>query len=396
MTLSFDQSIKVRENIFKPIMGGSDANTKNITFIVTQNCQLRCKYCYLIGKNNDGKMDFSVAQKTIDYLLSSRDVINNSSVIIEFMGGEPFLEIDLIDRICEYFKRNAYELNHPWFEGYRFLFSTNGLMYSDTRVQRFIQNNINHVSIGITIDGTKTKHDLHRVYPNGMGSYDNVVKNIPLWLEQFHKVHSKVTISHDDLPYIKESVLHLWELGIDGININVVFEDVWQKGDDELFERQLIELADEIIDKGFYNSGRYCSFFSRAIGKPLKDNQNWCGAGKMLAVDSEGNFYPCIRFVKFSLKNKNPRSIGNCYDGIDSNKLRPFLTLTATSQSNLECINCEVATGCAWCQGANYDCADTNTIYQRATFICAMHKARVRANNYFWKKLDKKLDGLYE
>ncbi|MEN6617715.1 MAG: radical SAM protein, partial [Syntrophorhabdus sp.] len=56
-------------------------------------------------------------------------------------------------------------------------------------------------------------------------------------------------------------------------------------------------------------------------------------------------------------------------------------------QSPGQCIRCEVATGCAWCQGANFDCADSQTIYQRATYICAMHKARVRANNYYWHKL---------
>ena len=42
--------------------------------------------------------------------------------------------------------------------------------------------------------------------------------------------------------------------------------------------------------------------------------------------------------------------------------------------------------------GENYDAADTATIYQRATAICKMHKARVRANNYYWNKLFRKLE----
>jgi uncharacterized protein len=50
-----------------------------------------------------------------------------------------------------------------------------------------------------------------------------------------------------------------------------------------------------------------------------------------------------------------------------------------------------VASGCAWCQGENYDAAATPTVYQRATAICKMHKARVRANNYYWNKLFNKL-----
>lgn len=94
---------------------------------------------------------------------------------------------------------------------------------------------------------------------------------------------------------------------------------------------------------------------------------------------------------KYSLRNKKAWIIGNVYDGIDPNKLRPFLTLDRCTQSTQECIDCEVAGGCAWCQGENYDAAETPTIYQRSTAICKMHKARVRANNYYWNKLHYKL-----
>lgn len=107
----------------------------------------------------------------------------------------------------------------------------------------------------------------------------------------------------------------------------------------------------------------------------------------MLAIDANGNFYPCTRFASYALREKKPIIIGNIYDGIDKNRLRPFLTLDRTTQSPHECIECEVATGCAWCQGENYDAADTDTIFQRSTAICKMHKARVRANNYYWYRL---------
>ena len=29
---------------------------KDITFIVTKDCQLACKYCYLVGKNTEERM----------------------------------------------------------------------------------------------------------------------------------------------------------------------------------------------------------------------------------------------------------------------------------------------------------------------------------------------------
>lgn len=368
--------------------------SKTITFIVTKDCQLACKYCYLVGKNSKERMSFGVAKSAIDYILSHESEMPESSVIWDFIGGEPFLEIDLIDGICDYLKEEMFRLNHHWFNSYRFSFSTNGINYHEKKIQDFISKNRNHLSIGITIDGTPTKHNINRIYKNGRGSYEDVANNVALWQKQFPGAGTKVTISSEDIPYICESVLHLYSLGISEVNINCVFENVWKTGDDVLFEQQLLLLADKIIEQDLYRNN-VCSLFSESIGKPLdrdSDNQNWCGAGMMLAVDASGNFYPCTRFAAYSLRSKKPLVIGNVYDGIKKNYLRPFLTLDRCSQSSQECIDCEVASGCAWCQGENYDAADTSTIYQRATAICKMHKARVRANNYYWNKLYRKLE----
>ena len=254
---------------------------KSITFIVTKDCQLACKYCYLVGKNTKERMSWEVAKGAIDYILDREDEFREESVIWDFIGGEPFLEIDLIDKICDYLKTEMFRRNHHWFNSYRFSFSTNGINYHTEKVQRFIEKNRSHLSIGITIDGTQRKHDLNRIWKTpemeqGLqpkpeeerGSYNDVVRNIPLWLYQFPEESTKVTISSADIPYICESVLHLYGLGIKEVNINCVFEDVWKDGDDVLFEEQLTELADAIIDGKWYEE-HACSFFQEHIGKPM-------------------------------------------------------------------------------------------------------------------------------
>ena len=364
-----------------------DSSSRTITFIVTEDCQLRCKYCYICGKNSTQKMTIEVARNAIDTILQNRKDFSESAVTWDFIGGEPFLEIELIDKLCDYIKIRMYELNHPWFNNYCFNFSSNGIMFNDPRVQEYIQKNKTHVRIGISIDGTREKHDLQRVFPSGKGSYDAIIENVRQWIDRFGEM-DKATISHDDLAMTKDSVLHLWELGIKDVAMNCIFEDVWKDGDDAILEEQLISLADEIIERKYYNTYR-CSLFDRSIGLELTDNGNWCGAGRMVAIDTQGIFHPCVRFAQYSLEHKNEIVTGNTQAGLTHNRLRPFLALNRTVQSPQECIDCEVASGCAWCQGFNYDSADTETIYQRATYICKMHKARVRANNYLWNKLDK-------
>lgn len=360
-----------------------------VTFIVTEDCNLRCSYCYQVHKNNKHKMTIEVAKKAVDYLLSHPDLYDTDAVIWDFIGGEPLLEIDLIDQIVDYIKLESFKKQHKWASNYRINIGTNGTLYDNPEVRRFIKKNRGKVQIGITIDGTKRKHDLHRVYQDGRGSYDDVFKNIPLWLDEFPDATTKVTFGSEDLKYLKESIIHLWENGMSIIPANVVYEDVWKEGDDKIFENQLKELADYIIDNELWNKVN-CTLFDDTIGLPndiTMTKSNYCGTGRMLAIDAQGNFYPCLRFSDFTLCKKSGIPIGNIEQGIIQDKIRPFLALSTETISNDECLECEIASGCGWCQGCNYDVADENTIFTRATFICKMHKARVRANNYYWDRL---------
>lgn len=105
----------------------------------------------------------------------------------------------------------------------------------------------------------------------------------------------------------------------------------------------------------------------------------------MLAVGVDGKLYPCMRYCSYSLNHQDEYVIGHVNTGIDYDKVRPFEAATFKLQSDEECINCKIASGCSFCQGFNYDNADTPTNFQRAKYICKMHKARVRANNYYFQ-----------
>lgn len=362
-------------------------NAQSITFIVTEDCNLRCKYCYITHKSSNRKMSYDVAKKFIDYILNE-NIKYQDAVTLDFIGGEPLLEAELIDKICDYFKLQAYLKGSSWFWNYRISICTNGVNYSSKKVQNLIKKNPGKIGITITVDGTKEKHDLQRVFPDGSGSYDAIKANLDLWKEQF-ATSTKVTFASDDLRFLKDSIIELWNEGICDIAANVVYEDVWKEGDDQIFENQLKLLADYILENHLYD--RYsCTLFDDTIGAPYNEEllkQTCCGAGKMLALGVDGKIYPCMRYCAYSLDNKEPYVIGDVDNGIDFDKVRPFETVTYKLQSDGECLKCPVATGCGFCQGFNYDEADTYTNFQRVKYICKMHKARVRANNYYFSKL---------
>ena len=364
-----------------------NGEAKDITFIVTEECQLSCKYCYESNKKRNS-MTFQKAKKIVNYCLSDDVSSKNDYVVWNFIGGEPLLEIELINDISEYIKTQTRLLDHKWQDNYKFAIVSNGLMYNDKRVKEYINQNRWNLSFTISIDGTKEKHNMQRVYENGKGSFDDVISNVKNWVNDFHFTATKATISHSDLSLIKESVLFLYSLGINDVYMNVVYEDVWEKGDPDIFKEQLIELADEIIDNELYKY-HTCTLFDNYIGNPIPSSMttNWCGTGNMLAFDHDGNIYPCLRFHDFSLTDRPKKTLGNVDTGIDKNKLRPFELLNRKFQSDDECNNCMVASGCGWCQAHNYELSKEGTINFRSHNICEMHKARVKANNYYWSKL---------
>ena len=378
----------------KYLMGGKISNlwkdneAQQLTFVVTQDCNLMCKYCYMLGKNKSKKMSFEIAKKAVDFFLDN-NLIDTKYVILDFIGGEPLLEIELIDKIVDYYKLKTYLTDSRLFGKYRISIGTNGVLYNTDEVQRFIRKNSKMVSIGMTIDGIKEKHDMQRVFPNGEGSYDIVEKNMKLLLKQYPNTITKVTISHDDLPYLKDSIVHLWKMGLHEIPANVVFENAWTYGDDKLFENQLIELADYIIDNKLWNDYNV-TLFSDNVGFKEIDKVMMtpvCGTGKMFAVDSSGDIYSCVRFMDYSLSNKKGIRYGNVNDSIDEDKIRPFKTLYTKYLSEDKCINCNISSECLYCAGCNYNETSKDTLFDRFTAVCQMHKARVRANRYYWARL---------
>ena len=177
---------------------------RRVVFIVTQDCQLRCNYCYLVGKNTSGKMTWETAKKIVDFLMSMPVV--EDEAIFDFIGGEPLLEIDLISKISDYLVEKMESTNHPWLKKYSFRFTTNGLAYSSEKVQNYINKYKDILSVQISIDGTKKKHDLNRVFANGEGSYEKLLPNVKLWVKQFGvKAVAYMVVSHDDLPCLSDS-----------------------------------------------------------------------------------------------------------------------------------------------------------------------------------------------
>lgn len=350
---------------------------RTLTFIVTERCTRTCAYCYV--RKGAADMSIEVARAALDAVLSDvRFREGAEGLNIDFIGGEPLLAADTISSILDYAHQRL--AGDPWREMSAAL-STNGDLYDTLPAQRLIATH-RCLRIAISLDGTPEVHDAGR----GEGSYAAAAGAVPLWLKQFPGTATKATISRPTLPHLSRSVMHLLlDLHLPKVNINPTFEELWSLADAKLYESELLRLGAAMLNAGL-DLGR-CNLFDRGIGRPVHpdDDHGWCGTGRwMLAVGPDGCFYPCNRFAPGSARQ--PLSVGNIHDGIDHQALEQFVSLRRRPQSPARCLDCEVATGCAWCKG--HDWNTTGSIDTRGTSLCEMHRARVRAARVMWSIVD--------
>ena len=382
---------------------------REVTFQVTEQCSLACTYCYQIKKSTK-KMNKETAQKCVDLLFqmakeNKKDSFitqNTRMIILDFIGGEPYLEVELIDFICQYFLNRALKENPTWAKTFRISISSNGIHYFEPEVQKFIYKWFPRLSQSISIDGDKQMHDACRIFPNGNGSWEIANAAEEDWRKKhpFVELGTKITIARENLPYLSHVVDYFLEKKYDEINANTVFEVDWTLEDAKLYYEQLKKIANRLLSLNYSPS---ISLFSESFFHPKKttDKTTWCGGfGDMLAFDTEGNIFPCVRYMESSLGGQQkPICLGNCNDGYcttneEKEILNEMKKISWITQNTEECLNCPIAEGCAECSAESYQ--RFGVLGKRSTAICWMHRARALANTFYWNMLYKKQNLKYK
>jgi uncharacterized protein len=205
----------------------------NCTINTTEDCNLRCKYCYEINKKSR-EISRDSCYKFIDVLLGDssnwtdrmKDALSEG-IVLDFIGGDSLMNFRLLDDVMEYFIYKLNILNHPCKNKFRFSICSNGTLFSD-EVKIFLEKWKSCLSLGVSLDGCLEIHDMNRVFPNGEGSLNKILKDFPWYRENF-PMDSKITkstLSKNSIPYMEKSLRYLHEqLGIKYVFQNFVMDD---------------------------------------------------------------------------------------------------------------------------------------------------------------------------
>lgn len=274
-------------------------------------------------------MTKETAKKIIDFLFKMYDedkedaFINHHTkgLILDFIGGEPFMNIEVIDYASQYFIDQCITKKHIWLTNTRFNISSNGILYFEPRVQAYLNKFKPFISLTITIDGPKELHDSCRKDYNNNGSFDRAIAAFDDWNKYNQEMATKVTIAPENLIYLNEIMKFFIEHNCTEVNANPIYEREWTINDAQLYYKELKIIADTLLEHPIKTN-----LFNSYYGKPLSpdENNNWCGGtGAMLAFDPDGNAYPCLRYMKSSLGDSiAPLIIGNVNGIYESNEAK--------------------------------------------------------------------------
>ena len=282
---------------------------KALCLHIAHDCNLACRYCFAGEGEYHGHralMSLEVGKKALDFLVANSG--NRVNLEVDFFGGEPLMNWDVVKGIVEYGR----SLEEPHNKKFRFTLTTNGVLLND-EIMEFANREM--ANIVLSIDGRKEIHDKMRPFRGGQGSYDLIVPKFQKVAESRKQTRYYVrgTFTHNNLDFSRD-VLHLADLGFQQISVEPVVAkptDSYALTEEDLpkLMEEYDKLAVEMLRRR--REGKPFNFFHFMIdlegGPCVAKRLSGCGSGtEYLAVTPWGDLYPCHQFVgdeKFLMGN---------------------------------------------------------------------------------------------
>lgn len=305
---------------------------------LTEACNLQCNYCFVATKKTYKRMSKEVAQRAIDFLM--KESRNEKEVSITFFGGEPLLIFPLMKFVAEYTTEKASQLGKE----VKFACTTNATLLTEEHLRFAQQYGFLYL---LSIDGVKEVHDKYRVKANGQGSFDDIMKKLPMLKRLQGWLGTRMTVNPDTVHRLSESVQALFEMGINQFLIGVNTDVPWSKEAMRTYAREMKKVWE------FYQQKKREGAPIRIVefDETLEERRNrlcsvWgCDAGRTrVAVSTDGKLYPCARFVSTYPEIDGKYCLGDVWQGWTD--LEKRLELMAGLERRTKCQNCKLASFC--------------------------------------------------
>lgn len=311
-------------------------NMYTLALNVTQECNLRCKYCYVENPGDVSFMSEKTAQKAVDFITELEDI---EGFGISFYGGEPLLNFPLIKSTIHYTSKIAEEKGFP---EVTYHVTTNGTLITDEMIDFFTEYDID---VMLSIDGPAEIHNTMRVTPEGEGTHAKVADALQklITAKGRHKISVSGVITNrgrlkDIYEYFSQFPLRDIKLSY----VRYLDDEEEQKyalspsqklqymEDMREIAKKCLELIMNGVRPSYYN-------FENKILQLWKHSKKgyFCPAGiRRFGISPEGNIYPCGPAADLG-----EFKLGTVHTGLDQNLVDAWVA-HASFDNRAECTSC--------------------------------------------------------
>jgi uncharacterized protein len=290
-------------------------------------------------------MELKTLKDCVDSIYNWSDKANGVS--IHLGSGEPLLRPKLVEAIGERAQALAKERD----KSLSLYLTTNGTLLNDKIKNWLIAGNWN---VKISLDGNQAIHDRYRVSKTGEGTYNAIKTTVNQLAKQMPDRFSTTSVlCHGTDP--KDVFYAIASMGVRRIEIVPIAATKGSKfalreNDLEAYRSFILEYAQRIakgervpINIRFHNR------LMKTLG--YGNSRVPCGAGRtFFAADSQGNIYPCFRFVGLSKYKLGDLS------GINTERVKWFTASSGRTYEQRK--RCQMCWAAPLCGGPCYACAD--------------------------------------
>jgi len=186
----------------------------NLVLVTSYRCNLSCPYCYV--KDNlkaysteYGKDSFEVRDITRLIMFLEKQFKKNKFRVLNLLwyGGEPLLNIKFMEKFSEELFRfmKAYNIAKG-----DMMLITNGVLLSRSDIaQKLAKLQINKIQI--TLDGIPHEHDKIRKYPDGRGTFNEILKALRnIFKYTKARVILRINISRKNVKHMEELIKYIY------------------------------------------------------------------------------------------------------------------------------------------------------------------------------------------
>lgn len=252
------------------------------TVWLTNDCNLKCTYCYERNNKKQDKMLPDTASQVVDFILKQMQKRKiNDCIIIDFLGGEPLLNYEIMHFIIE--KIKSQETVYPIL----MRTTTNAVLLTEDK-SRYLMNALDEISV--SIDGNEQTHNTHRKCCDGTGSYMSIIENIRNLLSYEGascNLRARMTITPTTAKYLFDNVSYLVSLGFKTIVPVIDLFSNWSEIETELLYQEVAK-----IYEGFVVTGNDLRI--GLVDDVSLRQESLCLAGEeTMHIGSDGTIYPC-------------------------------------------------------------------------------------------------------